>query len=124
DQRDELTAEAYGGAWEGIEIVLTHRPAELADDSAVTAWNVDVAEAVRRAQRLAAGRDVQIISADIARQALEHGLVDELLVFSAPVMLGDGTRAFEVPGGRLVEWELVGPIPGAEEALGRIYRPR
>ena len=45
DQRDELTAEAYGGAWEGIEIVLTHRPAELADDSAVTAWNVDVAGA-------------------------------------------------------------------------------
>lgn len=124
DQRDELTAEAYGGAWKGTEIILTHRPAELADDSAVMAWNVDVVEAVRRAKQLAAGKDVQIISADIARQALEHGLVDELLVFSAPVMLGDGTRAFEVPGGRLVEWELVGPIPGAEAAFGRIYRSR
>lgn len=123
-QRDELTAEAYGGAWEGIEIILTHRPAELADDPSVIAWNVDVVEAVRRARELADGKDVQIISADIARQALEHGLVDELQVFSAPVMLGDGTRAFEVPGGRLVEWELVGPIPGAEKAFGRIYRPR
>lgn len=124
DQRDELTAEAYGGAWKGIEIILTHRPEELADDPAVTAWDVDVVEAVHRAKQLAAGRDVQIISADIARQALEHGLVDELQVFSAPVMLGDGTRAFEVPGGRLVKWELVGPISGAEEAFGRIYRPR
>lgn len=124
DHRDELTAEAYGGAWTGTEIVLTHRPAELADDPAVTAWDVDVVEAVRRAQQLAAGKDVQIISADIARQALEHGLVDELQVFSAPVMLGDGTRAFDVPGGRLVEWELVGPIPGAEAAFGRIYRAR
>lgn len=124
DVRDELTAEAYGGAWSGLEIVLTHRPEELADDPAVTALDVDVVEAVRRAKELAAGKDVQIISADIARQALEHDLVDELQMFTAPVMLGDGTRVFDVPGGRLVEWELVGPIPGAEVGLGRIYRPR
>lgn len=124
DVRDELTAEAYGGAWTGIEIVLTHRPEELADDPAVTALDADVVEAVRRAKELAAGKDVQIISADIARQALEHDLVDELQMFIAPVMLGDGTRVFDVPGGRLVQWEAVGPIPGAEAALGRLYRPR
>src|SRR5699024_4342794 len=97
---------------------------ELADDPTVTAWDVDVVEAVRRAKELAAGGDVQIISADIARQALEHDLVDELQCFSAPVMLGDGVRVLDVPGGRLVEWELVGPIVGAEAAFGRIYRPR
>lgn len=122
--RDELTAEAYGGAWSGTEIVLTHRPRELADDPSVLALDVDVVEAVRRARELARGRDIQIISADIARQALEHELIDELQVFTAPVMLGDGTRVLGVPGGRLVEWELLGPIPGAEAALGRIYRPR
>ena len=124
DVRDELTAEAYGGAWSGIEIVLTHRPEELADDRAVTALDAHIVEAVRRAKELAAGSDVQIISADIARQALEHDLVDELQMFTAPVMLGDGTRVLDVPGGRLVEWELVGPIPGAEAGLGRTYRPR
>jgi dihydrofolate reductase len=123
DQRDELTAEAYGGAWSGTELVLTHRPEELADDPSVTALDVDVVEAVRRAHELAGGGDVQIISADIARQALEHDLVDELQVFSAPVMLGEGTRAFAVPGGRLIRWELVGAIPGAEAVCGRIYRP-
>ncbi|ATG52635.1 dihydrofolate reductase [Brachybacterium vulturis] len=124
DERGELTAEAYGGAWSGIEIVLTHRPQEIADDPAITALDADVVEAVRWARELAAGSDVQIISADIARQALEHDLLDELQMFTAPVMLGDGTRVFDVPGGRLVEWELVGPIAGAEAGLGRIYRPR
>ena len=123
-ERDELTAEAYGGAWSGIEIILTHRPEEIADDPAVTALDADVVEAVRWARELAAGKDVQIISADIARQALEHDLLDELQMFIAPVMLGDGTRVFDVPGGRLVEWESVGPIDGAEAGLGRIYRPR
>ena len=29
-ERDELTAEAYGGAWSGTEFILTHRPEELA----------------------------------------------------------------------------------------------
>jgi len=122
-ERGELTAEAYGGAWDGVEIVLTHRPEELADDPAVLALDVDVVEAIRRARELADGRDVQIISADIARQALEHDLVDEMQVFSAPVLLGDGTRAFDVPGGRRVDWEVVGLIPGAELGAGRILRP-
>ena len=123
-ERGELTSEAYGGAWSGTEIILTHRPEELADDPSVIALDVDVAEAIRRARSLADGKDVQIISADIARQALELGLVDELQVFSAPVLLGDGTRAFSAPGGRRIDWELVGPIPGAEAGFGRIYRPR
>lgn len=123
-ERGELTSEAYGGAWSGVEIILTHRPEELAGDPSVTALDVDVAEAIRRAHELAGGRDVQIISADIAPQALELDLVDELQIFSAPVMLGDGTRAFSVPGGRRIDWELVGPIPGAEAGCGRIYRPR
>lgn len=122
-ERDELTAEAYGGAWSGTELILTHRPEELDGDPRVTAWDVDVREAVRRAQGIAEGRDIQIISADIGRQALEHDLIDELQIFSAPVFLGDGTRAFEVPGGRLVRWELIGRIPGAEDAFVRLYRP-
>ena len=122
-ERDELTAEAYGGAWSGTELILTHRPEELADDPQVIALDVDIVEAVRRAQEIADGRDIQIISADIGRQALEHDLIDELQIFSAPVFLGDGTRAFAVPGGRRVRWELVERIPGAEAAFGRVYRP-
>ncbi|AXK44518.1 dihydrofolate reductase family protein [Brachybacterium saurashtrense] len=123
-ERDALTAEAYGGAYTGTEIILTHRPEELAEDSSVIAWNVDVREAVRRAKEIAGEKDVQIISADIARQALEHDLVDVLQVWTVPVFLGDGTRIFSVPGGRRVRWEPAGTLGADPETCGRLYRPR
>lgn len=124
DVRDEMTSEAYGGAWSGTEIILTHRPQDLTDDPNVTAWNCDIVEAVGRAQEIAGDQDIQIISADIARQALEHDLIDELQVFVAPVFLGDGTRIFDVPGGRRVDWELVEALDGERRSWGRIYRPQ
>jgi len=81
-------------------------------------------EAIRRAQEIAGDRDVQIISADIARQALEHGLIDELQVFVAPVLLGDGIRIFDVPGGQRIDWELVKIYEDSPRSFGRIYRPK
>lgn len=123
-ERDELTSEAYGGKWSGTEIILTHRPEELAGDPSVLALDIDVREAIRRAQEIAGEKDVQIISADIARQAIEHGLVDELQVWTAPVILGDGTRIFAVPGGRRVRWEPAGTIGTDPQTCGRLYRPR
>ena len=124
DERDELTSEAYGGAWSGTEFILTHHPEELADDPNVTAMNCTIAEAVDRAQAIAGERDIQIISADIARQALEVDLIDELQIFVAPVFLGDGTRIFDVPGGRRVDWELVEIDEANRESFVRTYRPK
>jgi dihydrofolate reductase len=124
NERDELTAEAYGGAWSGTEFILTHRPEELADDPSVIALDCHVTEAVRRAKEIAGERDVQIISADIARQALENDLIDELQVFVAPVFLGDGIRIFDVPGGRRIDWELVEIDTDSPRSFGRVYRPK
>ncbi|MGC3020908.1 MULTISPECIES: dihydrofolate reductase family protein [unclassified Brevibacterium] len=124
DERDEMTSEAYGGAWSGTEFILTHRPEELAADASVTAMNCTITEAVERAQQIAGDRDIQIISADIARQALEIDLIDELQVYVAPVFLGDGTRIFDVPGGRRVDWELVEIDESNRRSFGRAYRPR
>ena len=123
-RRDETTSEAYGGAWSGTEFVLTHRPEELAGDPTVVPLNCDVREAIRRAREIAGDRDVQIVSADIARQALEHDLVDELQVFVAPVFLGDGVRIFDVPGGRRIDWELVDVYEDSPRSFGRVYRPK
>lgn len=52
-ERGELTAEAYGGAWQGTEFVLTHRPEELADDPTVIALDADVVTALERAREAA-----------------------------------------------------------------------
>ncbi|UFU07914.1 dihydrofolate reductase family protein [Ruania halotolerans] len=124
DERDETTSAAYGGAWSGTEIILTHRPEEIADIPNMLALNCDIVEAIGRAQEIAGDRDVQIISADIARQALDHDLIDELQVFVAPVFLGDGTRIFDVPGGQRVDWELVEIYEDSPRSFGRTYRPR
>ncbi|WP_217250656.1 dihydrofolate reductase family protein [Streptomyces sp. AC602_WCS936] len=111
DERDDTTSEAYGGAWSGVEFILTHRPEEIADAPAVVVLNCDIVEAVRRAQEVAGDRDVQIISADIARQALEHDLIDELQVF-------------DVPGGQRIYWELVEIYEDSPRSFGRTYRPK
>src|SRR3954447_25161861 len=55
-----------------------------------------IEEAVERAIAAAGGKDVQIAGgASVGRQALAAGLVDELLLHTAPVLLGGGTRLFD-----------------------------
>ena len=38
-----------------------------------------------------------IFGADIARQCLNTGLLDEIIVHLVPVLLGDGVRLFDSP---------------------------
>lgn len=76
--------------------VLTHRP--LAPPSPdVTVLTGDIGDAVATARDAAGGRDLEILGADVAGQCLQQGLVDEILVYVLPVLLGDGTR-FSSPG--------------------------
>jgi dihydrofolate reductase len=87
---------AFGGAWAGPSVVLTHRPPDqhLPDVTYAT----DLSDAVAIAQRAARERYVNVLGADVARQCLDAGLLDEILVFVVPVLLGDGTRLFDRPG--------------------------
>jgi dihydrofolate reductase len=39
-----------------------------------------------------------VLGANIARQCLEAGLLDEVIVHVAPVLIGDGVRLFERAG--------------------------
>jgi len=51
---------------------------------------------VARAKEAAGGKDVHIMGgADVIRQALEAGLVEELTIIVAPVVLGGGKRLFD-----------------------------
>jgi dihydrofolate reductase len=55
-----------------------------------------VEAAVERAREAAGEKDVNVMGgADTIRQALEAGLVDELTIIVAPVILGGGKRLFE-----------------------------
>jgi dihydrofolate reductase len=84
----------YGGAWSGPIFVLTHRPA---NDPAVTFLTGDLPHAVATALAAAKGKNLVLFGASIARQCLQQGLVDEILIHLVPVLLGDGVRLFAGP---------------------------
>src|SRR6266704_5531211 len=86
----------YGGGWSGPVFVLTHRPPEPPDPD-ITYLTGDIGEAVATARSAAGGKSLEILGADVAAQCLQRGLVDEILVYVLPVLLGDGIR-FSPPG--------------------------
>jgi dihydrofolate reductase len=92
---------AFGGTYHGPSFVLTrHPPAEAPPG---TVFLTDLEAAVAAAREAAGDRYVNVLGAEVARGCLEAGLLDEVLVLVAPVLLGDGTRLFEWPGGRSVD---------------------
>jgi dihydrofolate reductase len=75
-------------------VVVTHQvPPDAARWPRTTFVN-GVPEGVARAKEIAGDKDVSIASADIARQALDLGLVDEVVVSLVPVLLGAGIPYF------------------------------
>jgi dihydrofolate reductase len=61
-----------------------------------------------RGKEIAGDRNVAVNGGQMARQALEAGLLDEIGVDLVPVLLGAGTRLFADEGPESVEFE--GPI--------------
>jgi dihydrofolate reductase len=75
--------------------IVTHRPEEQPAGDAFTFVD-GVVEAVARAREVAGDKDVHVMGgADVIRQALAAGLVDDLTIIIAPVVLGGGKRLFE-----------------------------
>jgi dihydrofolate reductase len=102
DVEDRLQPGFYGGAFRGPFFVLRHDPpAEPPVVKGVTGRFLDVRieGAVRIAKAAADGGDVVVLGANIARQCLETGLLDEIIVHVAPVLVGDGVRLFDRPYG-------------------------
>ena len=92
---------AFGGAYRGPSFVLTRHPPTEAPPG--TVFLSDLEAAVAAAREAAGDRYVNVLGAEVARGCLEAGLLDVVLVFVVPVLLGDGTRLFDHPGGRSVD---------------------
>jgi dihydrofolate reductase len=108
----------YGGAWSGPTFVLTHHPEDAPPTPGTTFLSCDVAEAVRIGLAAAGGKNLEILSPSIGRQLLARGLLDEIDLHIAPVLLGDGIRLFDNPGGEPVHLRLAnGDDPFAEVSL-------
>ncbi len=75
--------------------IVTHRPEEEPAGGEFTFID-GVEAAVERAREAAGDNDVHVMGgAETIRQALDAGIVDELTIIIAPVVLGAGKRLFE-----------------------------
>lgn len=99
---------AFGGQWHGPTIVLTHQPLDTSSDPHVS-FAPDLASAVSMAKEAANGKYVNVLGANVAAQCIESGLLDEVLVLIAPILLGDGVRLFQHPGGTRVNLGALDP---------------
>jgi len=98
----------YGGAWTGPVSVLTHQPRSRADDQGITFVSEGIENAVATARAAAGDKSVGVFGAQIAQQCLDAGLLDEIVVHLAPVLLGGGVRLYGGPGTGRVNLERIG----------------
>ena len=113
---------AFSGTWSGPVVVITHHPPD--QPVAGTTFAASLAEGLAAARSAAGDHYVNILGADIARQCIEAGELDEVLTVIAPILLGDGVRLFERTGGPSIRLERVGvtELPHATNLWMRVLR--
>lgn len=118
-------------AWDGHPpgspcFIVTHTvPQEWVKEGSPFTFVTDGVESVIRQAREAAGdKDVVICTASILQQCLKAGLVDELYIDVAPVLLGGGVRLFDHLGPEPIKLESVRVIeaPGVTHLGFRVVK--
>jgi dihydrofolate reductase len=120
------------GAWGGKHpmdvpvVVVTHQvPQEWVYEGSPFTFITDgVESAVEKARVIAGEKSIGVGGADITRQCLKLGLLDELQIDLVPVLLGRGVRLFEYLGIEPVELERTGVIesPGVTHLSFRVIK--
>jgi dihydrofolate reductase len=107
----------FGGAWTGPEFVLTHRPPpateleDLGSERSLTFLNPEsIGDAVTVGLEASQGKNLLILGANVVQQCLSADLVDEMILFLVPLLLGEGISLF-------------GPFGGADAPLKSVGFP-
>jgi dihydrofolate reductase len=106
DFGDKLEAEEAGSIsypFDGPGFLLTHRPPDPPVEG-LTVLSGDIRAAVATALAAAGGKNLELLGANVAAQAFAAGLVDEVLIYVLPVVLGQGVP-FSPPGSAMVNLE-------------------
>ena len=87
--------------------VVTHTvpPEWVKEGSPFTFVTDGVESAIRQAKKAAGDKNVAVSSASIAQQCIKAGLLDEIQIDLAPVLLGGGVRLFDHLGAVPIELE-------------------
>jgi dihydrofolate reductase len=120
------------GAWGGKHpmdvpvFVVTHSISQewVKPGSPFTFVVEGVESAVKMAKKVAGDKNVGVGGAEITRQCLKAGLLDEIGIDLVPVILGDGVRLFEHLGIEPVELEItsVTKAPGVTHLRYRVLK--
>jgi dihydrofolate reductase len=90
----------YACIWQSAEKIVFSRTLETVTSKRTRIERDFDPEAIRRL-KAAADHDLTVGGAELAAQAIEAGLVDELQLFLAPVVIGRGKRALPDDAGRI-----------------------
>jgi dihydrofolate reductase len=95
----------YGEIWTSLPKVMVSRTRSMTSELAshntrIIGGDDDAIEQLAELRRTADG-DIGVGGATLATQLLHAGLIDELMMFTHPVILGEGRRAFDDPQPRV-----------------------
>jgi dihydrofolate reductase len=121
-------ANAWGGR-HPVDVpvfVVTHTvPQEWVKEGSPFTFVTDgVESAIEKAKKTAGDKTVGVGAASIAQQCIKAGLLDEIQIHLAPVLLGDGIRLFEHLGTGPIELESTRVIdaPGVTHLRFRVAK--
>ena len=121
-------AHAWGGhpPGGGPCFIVTHTPPQewLKQGSPFTFVTDGVESAIRQAKQAAGDKNVSVSSASIAQQCIKAGLLDEIRIDLAPVLLGAGVRLFDRLGVGPIELERTRVVeaPGVTHLRFRVVK--
>jgi dihydrofolate reductase len=74
-------------------VVVSHRAADVSERQTLVTSGIE--DAVAAARELAGDKDVALMGGGVTTAALEAGLVDEVVLHQAPILLGGGRPFFQ-----------------------------
>jgi len=111
---------------EGPCFIVTHIPPRewQKEGSPFTFVTDGVESAIQQAKAAAGDKNVAVSSASIAQQCLQAGLLDEIHIDLAPVLLGGGVRLFEHLGHEPIALETIKVVaaPGVTHLFFRVVK--
>ena len=101
---DSAVMRDFADVWQAADKIVYSRTLETVSSAKTRIEREFDAEAIRQMKARAAA-DISVGGSDLAAQALESGLVDELHLFLTPIIVGGGKQS--LPAGVRVKLELL-----------------